>query len=50
MYDARLVLLQDLLSDAFNTEELDDLATRLGVDYEDLEGRTRPAKARSLVE
>jgi hypothetical protein len=49
MPDPRLVPLQDLLAEAFDTEELDDLSTRLGVDYEELAGRTKTAKARSLL-
>ena len=49
MPDPRLVPLQELLSEAFDTEELDDLATRLDVDYEELAGRTKSAKARSLL-
>ncbi len=49
MSDPRLIPLQDLLGDAFDTEELDDLCTRLGVDFEELAGRTKTAKARSLI-
>lgn len=49
MPDARLIPLQDLLSDAFDTEELDDLATRLGVDSENLAGSTKTAKVRALI-
>lgn len=49
MTDPRQIPLQDLLGEAFDTEELDDLCTRLGVDYEDLAGNTKSAKARSLV-
>lgn len=48
MADPRLVPLMDLLAD-FNRDELDDLATRLGVELEDLAGRARAAQARELV-
>ncbi len=49
MTDPRVIPLQDLLGDAFDSEELDDLCTRLGVKHEDLAGSAKPAKARSIV-
>ncbi|MEF8730805.1 MAG: TIR domain-containing protein [Candidatus Accumulibacter meliphilus] len=48
MADPRLIPLMDLLAD-FNRDELDEVATRLGVELEDLAGSARPAQARELV-
>ena len=42
--------LRDKIAAVFTTEEIGDLAFRLGVDPEDLAGETRPARARSLVD
>ena len=41
--------LRDIFATEFNTEELTDFALELGVQYEDLAGGTRTAKARELA-
>ncbi len=41
--------LRDIFANDFNTEELTDFAMELGVDYENLAGGTRNAKARELA-
>lgn len=43
------VRLRDLLLQAFNLDELKDLCFELDIDYDDLSGENRSAKARELV-
>lgn len=43
------VALQQFIAEFFNLEDMRDLAMRLGVDFEDVAGETKEAKARSLV-
>ncbi len=50
MPDARLISLQDLLCNAFDTAELEDLSFRLDVDYEELAGNNKTAKIRALIQ
>jgi hypothetical protein len=45
------IKLYDVLSgDAFSSEDLQDMAFRLGVDWDNLSGDTKKAKARALVQ
>lgn len=41
--------LQQFITEYFNVEDIEDLTLRLGVDFENLAGDTKEAKARSLV-
>ncbi len=43
------VALQQFIAEFFNLEDMRDLAMRLDVDFEDVAGETKEAKARSLV-
>lgn len=45
-----LASLRDLLAQHFNNEELRQLCFNLTIEYENLRGETRPAKAQALVE
>ena len=47
---ARMARLYQTMTDSFNYDELKMLSCDLGTDWEKLEGQTRSAKARSLVE
>ena len=47
--DALLVELRDIFNDRFDSEGLESLALMLGVDYENLPGRTRKMKAQNLA-
>jgi hypothetical protein len=44
-----LATLRRILADGYNIDELRDLCFELGIDYEDIPGDTRSAKARELV-
>lgn len=44
-----LVELKDIFAERFNNDDLADFALELGVDYENLAGTTRKAKARELA-
>lgn len=44
-----LVLLRQIFTEQFNEEELRTFCFDLGIDYDDLPGRGKPAKARELV-
>ncbi len=45
-----LVKLSDQIAEYFNAEELADLCFRLGIDFENLPGGTRAARARELID
>ncbi len=49
MPTALLVELRDIFNDRFDSEGLESLALMLGVDYENLPGRTRKMKAQNLA-
>ena len=48
MHDIKIIL-QDLLKAGFNNEELNDICSRLQVDYEELVGQNRSGKAREFI-
>jgi len=45
-----IIRLRDVFAEYFNEEELQDFTFALGIDYENIEGKTKSGKARELAE